>query len=115
MEALFPLNIAFGALEALGQPLNHLEQVCILVPLVYFESGSHTGKEIPNVTWFPMLSPLVDWITGCDQRLIEYHTRHHQLFRCNYSISPWVDKLWGTYRIDFPTGGGGLKSTGEEE
>jgi sterol desaturase/sphingolipid hydroxylase (fatty acid hydroxylase superfamily) len=34
--------------------------------------------------------------------LVEYHTRHHQLYNCNYSISPWCDKLCGTYRIDLP-------------
>lgn len=33
---------------------------------------------------------------------VEYHTRHHQLYNCNYSISPWPDKLTNTYRIDLP-------------
>jgi sterol desaturase/sphingolipid hydroxylase (fatty acid hydroxylase superfamily) len=102
IEAVFPIYVAFGTLSAVGLVPNRYEQTLLAAHLLYFESCSHTGKEIPIVTWVPFLSPLVDWFTGCDQRLIEYHTRHHQLYRCNYSISPWWDKLLGTYRIDLP-------------
>lgn len=100
IETFLPINAAFASMKMLGVQMNQIEQFCLFTPLAYFESVSHTGKEIPNATWFPLLSPLVDWITGCDQRLIEYHTKHHQLYRCNYSISPWFDKLCGTYRME---------------
>ncbi|KAH9252253.1 hypothetical protein BASA81_009855 [Batrachochytrium salamandrivorans] len=102
IEAPLPVYLAITALFALGCGPSKYEQPFIVLPLLYYESASHTGKEIPIVTWFPLLSPLIDYLTGCDQRLIEYHTRHHQLYKCNYSISPWFDKLCGTYRIDLP-------------
>jgi sterol desaturase/sphingolipid hydroxylase (fatty acid hydroxylase superfamily) len=102
IEAVLPIYVSFSALSALRMPPSRYEQTILAMPLLYYESCSHSGKEIPIVTWVPFLSPLVDWFTGCDQRLIEYHTRHHQLYRCNYSISPWWDKMNGTYRIDLP-------------
>jgi len=102
LEAVAPIYVALSTLTAMGLAPNRYEQTLLALPLIYFESCSHTGKEIPIVTWLPFMSPLADWLTGCDQRLIEYHTRHHQLYRCNYSISPWWDKLMGTYRIDLP-------------
>jgi sterol desaturase/sphingolipid hydroxylase (fatty acid hydroxylase superfamily) len=71
--------------------------------MMMFEGGSHSGKEIPVVTWFPPLSPIVGYFTGFDYRLIEYHTRHHQLYNCNYSISPWPDKLMGSYQMEYKT------------
>ena len=45
----------------------------------------------------------MDWFLDCDTKLVFYHTAHHRLFNCNYSISPWPDRLLGTYRIDTPT------------
>ena len=102
IEAVFPIYVSFGVLGMIGLMPTRYEQTLLVMTLVYYESASHTGKEIPIVTWFPYLSPFVDWISGCDQRLIEYHTRHHQLYRCNYSISPWWDKFVGTYRMDLP-------------
>ncbi|KAH9252203.1 hypothetical protein BASA81_009795 [Batrachochytrium salamandrivorans] len=102
IEAPLPVYLAVGMLFVLGYGPSKYEQPFLVLPLLAYETGSHTGKEIPIVTWFPLLSPLIDYLTGCDQRLIEYHTRHHQLYKCNYSISPWFDKLCGTYRIDLP-------------
>lgn len=102
LEAVAPIYITFGSLTLLGWDLTLFEQSYVAMTTLYYESCSHSGKEAPIVTFFPLLSPLVDWVTGSDQRLIEYHTRHHQLYRCNYSISPWWDKLMGTYRIDLP-------------
>lgn len=102
IEAVLPMYMGFGSLTLMGYAPSIMEQSLLAIPFLYYESASHTGKEVPIVTWIPFLSPLVDWMTGCDQRLIEYHTRHHQLYKCNYSISPWFDKMCGTYKIDLP-------------
>lgn len=92
-EALVPILTTQAIASSLGMKWTELEEDLISTNLIYFEGGSHSGKELPTVTWFPPLSPLVDWVTGFDQRLVEYHTKHHMLFNCNYSISPWPDKL----------------------
>ena len=89
-------------MRLLGIKVSLTEQAVMTGSYIYFESASHAGKEYPAVTWFPLLSPVVGWLTGMDDRLVEYHTRHHQLYNCNYSIAPWPDKLMGTYRIDLP-------------
>ena len=89
-------------MRLLGFKVSLAEQTVMTGSYIYFESASHAGKEFPAVTWFPLLSPVVGWLTGMDDRLVEYHTRHHQLYNCNYSIAPWPDKLVGTYRIDLP-------------
>ena len=102
LEAIAPIYIWLGVMHGIGYPPNLNEQAVIATTYLYYESASHSGKELPAVTWMPLLSPLIGWFTGSDDRLVEYHTRHHQLFNCNYSISPWPDKLCGTYRIDLP-------------
>jgi sterol desaturase/sphingolipid hydroxylase (fatty acid hydroxylase superfamily) len=102
LEGVAPLYAALGGMYLLGCEPNLNEQAVMFASYIYYESCSHSGKEMPCVTWFPLLSPLVGWLTGSDDRLVEYHTRHHQLYNCNYSISPWPDKLCGTYRIDLP-------------
>ena len=103
LEAFAPLYCSLWFLgKGLGLQISLDEQILLTMHYFFFEGRSHAGKEIPIATWYPPLSPLVGWLTGCDDRLVEYHTRHHQLYRCNYSISPWWDQLLGTYRIDLP-------------
>ncbi|KAH9252214.1 hypothetical protein BASA81_009816 [Batrachochytrium salamandrivorans] len=58
LEAFFPAQSAIMTLQALGIKVSQIEQVTLLVSLIYFESASHTGKEVPTVSWFPLLSPL---------------------------------------------------------
>jgi sterol desaturase/sphingolipid hydroxylase (fatty acid hydroxylase superfamily) len=111
LEAIFPLYCAQTTLMCLGMGPTRTEQMVLFSTLIYYESASHSGKELPPVTWFPMLSPLIGGITGCDEDLILYHTRHHQLLQCNYSISPWWDKyVTGTYKIELPEGYDNTKS-----
>ena len=102
MEAVFPLYVVNFTFLGLGIPASRYEIQLLFAALIYYESASHTGKEAPVASFFPPLAPLVHWLTGSDTRLIEYHTRHHQLYKKNYSISPWVDKLAGSYAIDLP-------------
>jgi sterol desaturase/sphingolipid hydroxylase (fatty acid hydroxylase superfamily) len=102
LEASVPFLTALGICKVLGIDLSRLEIDLLVAGGIYFEGGSHSGKESPHLTWFPPLSPLVNYFTGIDQRLVEYHTVHHTLFNCNYSISPWPDRLAGTYKIELP-------------
>lgn len=83
-EAGLPVIVLATIFHKAGIQMSSLEEDIIGFSHAYYESGSHLGKEVPIVTWIPQLSPIVDAVTGSDQRLIEYHTRHHQLFNCNY-------------------------------
>ena len=104
LEAIFPLYADVVTMHLLDWAPTRFEQELAFAPLIFYESASHTGKEIPFVSWFPPLAPLVNSLTGCDEDLVLYHTRHHQQVKRNYSISPWPDKLMGTYRMDLPDG-----------
>ena len=109
MEAIFPLYVVNFTFLGAGIPASRWELQLIFAAVIYYESASHTGKEAPVVSFFPPLAPLVHRLTGSDADLIKYHSVHHARYRCNYSISPWVDRIMGSYRIDFPTDGSDAK------
>jgi hypothetical protein len=81
-----PLIVTLTLAKSFGIRISPIEEDLLGHYMVYFEAGSHTGKELPTVTWFPPLAPIVDALTNCDSRVVEYHTRHHQLFNCNYRL-----------------------------
>ena len=85
LEAIAPILTMVGTLHMLGIPPSMTEQSVMATTYLYYESASHSGKEMPAVTWYPLLSPLVGWLTGSDNRLVEYHTRHHQLYQARLS------------------------------
>ncbi len=99
LEAAFPAWLALGALDAIGKTPIALEAGLIQAYVVWFEAASHSGKEIPYATMFPPLSPLINAFTDTDRDNIKYHETHHNLVRCNYGITQWVDMLAGTHRL----------------
>lgn len=103
LEASVPVIVGRIIFDALKIPLHSHEQSLVFVHLINFESVAHMGKEVPTVSWFPPLAPMLQYLFNCDDQLVKYHFMHHQLVRCNYSISPWPDKLLGSYIIELPS------------
>lgn len=66
----------------------------------WYEIGSHSGKPVPTVTYFPPLAPLYNTLLGdVDKRNVEFHERHHNRLDQNYGITQWLDWLLGTHKI----------------
>jgi sterol desaturase/sphingolipid hydroxylase (fatty acid hydroxylase superfamily) len=99
LEAALPAWIGLGVLAAMKKDPNATEAGLILTYIVWFEGASHSGKEIPYATVFPPLSPLINAFIDLDRDNIKYHETHHNLVRCNYGITQWLDKLVGTHRL----------------
>ena len=65
-----------------------------------YEIGSHSGKNVPTVTYFPPLTPLYHHLFGnIDARNVEFHERHHNKLHQNYGITQWVDLVVGTHKL----------------
>jgi sterol desaturase/sphingolipid hydroxylase (fatty acid hydroxylase superfamily) len=50
-----------------------------------------------------LIAPLAPLYNDCfgwdwDRRNVEFHHSHHQILKCNYSITQWPDHLFGTTR-----------------
>jgi len=83
--SLFEEVSAFQSRHIVVISLTAIEtQNIVFQQLLLYETGAHTGKEIPVVSFLPPVAPIANALTGCDHRLIEYHTKHHMLFNCNY-------------------------------
>lgn len=65
--------------------------------ILWYEIGSHCGKPLPTVSMFPPFSILYNCIgKGIDRHNVKFHEKHHNLVNCNYGITPWLDRLFGT-------------------
>lgn len=61
------------------------------------EIESHAGKALPTMTLFPPISLLM---TEYDDWNAWFHETHHNRLKCNYSISPFWDMVFGTGRFE---------------
>lgn len=97
IEGVFPAVLGMIALDVLQMPLNRFELSLLGTYIVWHESGSHCGKPVPTVTYFPPLAPLYQLLLGpVDLGNVKHHDLHHQFFDCNYGITVWPDMLMGT-------------------
>lgn len=100
LEATVPFLFAFTALGALrgkGFRLSNLEQNYIVYAFLWYLNGSHAGKPVPCVSFFPPLS-FLPWIDRAFGGGVAHHHAHHRLVSCNYGIAAWPDKVFGTFR-----------------
>lgn len=73
---------------------------------MWYEIASHCGKPMP-LSMFPPLAPVYNALykklagsrEGLDDHNVLFHERHHNLLACNYGITPWLDWLFGTARL----------------
>ena len=104
LEAFVPLFIGMRFVEGvLGMPSSMLEVYLFTGYIQWFEIASHSGKEVPTVSYFPPLAPIYAHEAAlgpeCDARNVAFHDQHHGLVRCNYGITQWMDMLLGTRRM----------------
>ncbi len=103
VESVLPILVSFAGTNLLfGASYTALERLVFTYYLGLFELASHSGKEYPVVTWFPPLSPLLNYFWEVDKDDVLFHTTHHMIVFCNYSISKWPDKLFGTFKLVTP-------------
>ena len=99
LEGFVPLFAGMRALSAMGVKLVALEVYLIVCYIQWYEIGSHSGKAMPTVSYFPPLAPLYKWVLGdVDANNVEFHDKHHRFLKCNYGITQWIDCLLGTAR-----------------
>ena len=125
LEGFVPFFAGLSALERLeGQVCSPFEHFLLIAYIQWYEIGSHSGKSVPTVTYFPPLAPLYQaalrWLGGgwlpsgsspngrgltgeggtmarsVDARNVAFHDDHHRLSRGNYGITQWIDYLLGT-------------------
>eukprot|EP00928_Gymnodinium_smaydae_P035087 TRINITY_DN24752_c0_g2_i1.p1 TRINITY_DN24752_c0_g2~~TRINITY_DN24752_c0_g2_i1.p1 ORF type:complete len:322 (+),score=33.43 TRINITY_DN24752_c0_g2_i1:47-1012(+) len=98
LEGFVPLFAAVVTLqEGLKVRLSHLDSILFTAYIQWYEIGSHSGKPMPTVTFFPPLAPLyAHFLPNADARNVEFHDHHHAKRNCNYGITQWLDRLLGT-------------------
>jgi sterol desaturase/sphingolipid hydroxylase (fatty acid hydroxylase superfamily) len=98
LEAFAPFMVGVGVLVASGVDFTLFEISVALVYIGWFEIGSHSGKAMPTVTYYPPLSILYNAIVPIDANNVQFHETHHNLVKCNYGITQWLDIVLGTAR-----------------
>lgn len=83
--------------EKAGFLLSNFERNYIVVALLWYENGSHAGKQLPCVTVFPPLS-FIPWIDRTLGGGVAHHHEHHRHLQSNYSIAAWPDRAFGTWK-----------------
>lgn len=95
IEAFLPLTAGLITLDKLGLKPVRFEASLMINYIIWHAVGSHSGKALPVVTWFPPLAPLYQLVTGPEHGA-RHHDVHHARLNCNYSLSVWPDILFGT-------------------
>lgn len=98
VEAVIPYLSSIITLTLLNPSLfysSRFETNVLGAYVLQLEVASHSGKAIPTMSVFPPLSLFMrewdDWNSW-------FHATHHRLLKCNYSITPYWDWLFGTDR-----------------
>lgn len=101
LEGFVPLFVGVRALDTIFKVVSSpFEQALFAGYLQWYEIGSHSGKPVPTVTYFPPFAPLYCQVLGnVDARNIEFHDNHHALTNCNYGITQWLDWVLGTAKF----------------
>lgn len=113
LEGFIPVffgTVAVNVIHVLtGNPWFQLLQPDVELIYAYamwYEIGSHCGMPIP-LTMFPPFAPVYNWMyklitgnsEGLDDHNVLFHERHHNLVKCNYGITPWLDWIFGTAKL----------------
>eukprot|EP01063_Lacrimia_lanifica_P025214 TRINITY_DN32996_c0_g1_i1.p1 TRINITY_DN32996_c0_g1~~TRINITY_DN32996_c0_g1_i1.p1 ORF type:complete len:327 (+),score=130.73 TRINITY_DN32996_c0_g1_i1:49-1029(+) len=98
VEGFAPIFAAFNILDLAGYPPSMTEAGLIICYMLWFEAGSHVGKELPTISYFPLLS-FITRPLGIDDHNVLFHDNHHKLNNCNYGITQWCDMLAGTRNV----------------
>ena len=86
-------------LPQLGFFTTYFEQYLIFSYIIWYETGSHCGKELPTVSYFPPISVVTRWL-GLEENNIRFHENHHKHHNCNFGITQWIDLLLGSRNVN---------------
>ena len=98
IEGFAPVFISLAALEAFGFQVADMDVHLLFGYMLYYETGTHAGKELPTVSYCPPLS-LFTRLLGFERNNVRVHSDHHRLpgvKSANYGITTWVDQAMGT-------------------
>jgi methylsterol monooxygenase len=98
LEGFVPTLVGIVVVAASGLELSFFESSTFALYINWYEIGSHSGKSIPTVSYFPPLSVLYNSVLpfNVDAGNVHFHERHHNIVRCNYGITQWCDFVLGT-------------------
>jgi hypothetical protein len=99
LESTVPATVGIFVVLACGLEISFMEGTVIGIHLVWYLVGSHSGKHMPTVSYYPPLSFLYNSMLSfdVDERNVYHHERHHMLVHCNYGLMQWCDIVLGTY------------------
>ena len=102
LEAFIPGFVSVETLASLplqsARP-SEFESRLIFLYLLWFEIGSHSGKNVPTLSFFPPLSCVYGYVwPEIDADTVRHHETHHNRVTCNYGITNWIDIVMGTRR-----------------
>lgn len=101
IEGVIPILMGRIALESVKVPMSRFEANLMSAYVLWHEVGSHCGKPMPCVTYFPPLAPLYQLVLGnVDENNVKHHDIHHARVKGNYSIVVWPDIVMGTRILD---------------
>uniref|UniRef100_A0A7S3LQB6 Fatty acid hydroxylase domain-containing protein n=1 Tax=Aplanochytrium stocchinoi TaxID=215587 RepID=A0A7S3LQB6_9STRA len=95
IEAFIPFILSVATVQLVNPKLyiSRLDQGMLFGYILGLEILSHVGKALPVMSILPPFSPL---LTYWDDWNVWFHETHHNLLKCNYSITPYWDCLFGT-------------------
>eukprot|EP01060_Flectonema_neradi_P012050 TRINITY_DN18977_c0_g1_i1.p1 TRINITY_DN18977_c0_g1~~TRINITY_DN18977_c0_g1_i1.p1 ORF type:complete len:316 (+),score=27.63 TRINITY_DN18977_c0_g1_i1:77-949(+) len=85
-------------LPLFGYSVTYFENSLVFSYIIWYETGSHCGKELPTVSYFPPLS-IATRLLGLENNNIRFHENHHKYHDCNYGITQWIDFLLGSRNV----------------
>jgi sterol desaturase/sphingolipid hydroxylase (fatty acid hydroxylase superfamily) len=95
------LTMFFVYLGYPGLGMSRLDIQLCSTYVYWLEIGSHTGKEIPTLSFFPPLSIIYRYFyPDFDSHNVLFHESHHNLVTHNYGINRWTDQLFGTEKLN---------------
>lgn len=104
VEGFVPIYLSMILLD-LVRNLSGCDQLLVtnadlrlfMIYIQWYQIGSHVGKDVPFVTFFPPLAPLYRlFFPNLDRDNILFHETHHNVLKCNYGITQWMDQLFNT-------------------
>merc|ERR1719469_834961 len=97
VEAAIPIGMGLTVLgKVLGVKMGRFENNIMTAYMSWYDAGTHVGKHVPLISFFPPLSIIYNRFHDVDGSAVHFHELHHNKIRCNYGITSWLDTIGGT-------------------
>ncbi len=101
-EGFIPTFLGVLALRLLAMKSSRLELYLYSVYINWYEIGSHLGKDIPIISFYPPISILYHQyplLRSLDSSNIAFHELHHNQSNVNYGITQWMDYIFSSRKM----------------